>query len=231
MWDLLLRSVPSFGTLFRHALIAVGDVAPPGRREAVEALARRVGFDLSAIHQALDVREHKADRKNMIINDLAARYLAAIEKVTAAVDAALDSDASGRHSDSRDRVTFRFSRRTYGQGFDRSHRNSGPGCWWSAWLSSGSMSSVKNTLVTKNEAVKAAWSQVDIVLQRRADLIPNLVETVKGYAQQEETVFGDIAKARSRCSQRERRRKRSPPTGNWMAQSDACCWSWKIIRN
>ncbi len=56
---------------------------------------------------------------------------------------------------------------------------------------------VKNTLVAKDQAVKAAWSQVDIVLQRRADLIPNLVETVKGYAQQEVTVFGDIAKARS----------------------------------
>jgi LemA protein len=61
----------------------------------------------------------------------------------------------------------------------------------------GQYVSVKNTLVTKNEAVKAAWSQVDIVLQRRADLIPNLVETVKGYAQQEQSVFGDIAKARS----------------------------------
>src|SRR5271169_1068114 len=57
---------------------------------------------------------------------------------------------------------------------------------------------VKNTLVTKNEAVKAAWSQVDIVLQRRADLIPNLVETVKGIAGQEQKVFGDIAAARSR---------------------------------
>jgi LemA protein len=56
---------------------------------------------------------------------------------------------------------------------------------------------VRNTLVQKDQAVKAAWSQVDIVLQRRADLIPNLVETVKGYAQQEVTVFGDIAKARS----------------------------------
>src|SRR5256712_13739275 len=56
---------------------------------------------------------------------------------------------------------------------------------------------VRNTLVTKNEAVKAAWSQVDIVLQRRADLVPNLVETVKGYARHEQTVFGDIAKARS----------------------------------
>ena len=61
----------------------------------------------------------------------------------------------------------------------------------------GQYVSVRNTLVAKNESVKAAWSQVDIVLQRRADLIPNLVETVKGYAQQEQTVFGDIAKARS----------------------------------
>ena len=57
---------------------------------------------------------------------------------------------------------------------------------------------VRNTLVAKNEAVKTAWSQVDIVLQRRADLIPNLVETVKGIAGQEQKVFGDIAAARSR---------------------------------
>ena len=61
----------------------------------------------------------------------------------------------------------------------------------------GQYVSVRNTLVQKNEAVKASWSQVDIVLQRRADLIPNLVETVKGFAKQEQTVFGDIAKARS----------------------------------
>jgi LemA protein len=66
-----------------------------------------------------------------------------------------------------------------------------------AFIFFGQYVSTKNTLVQKNEAVKAAWSQVDIVLQRRADLIPNLVETVKGYAQQEQTVFGDIAKARS----------------------------------
>jgi LemA protein len=57
--------------------------------------------------------------------------------------------------------------------------------------------SVKNTLVAKNEAVKSAWSQVDVVLQRRADLIPNLVETVKGIAKQEQTVYGEIAQARS----------------------------------
>jgi len=56
---------------------------------------------------------------------------------------------------------------------------------------------VRNTLVAKNQATKAAWSQVDVVLQRRADLVTNLVETVKGYAQQEQTVFGDIARARA----------------------------------
>ena len=55
----------------------------------------------------------------------------------------------------------------------------------------------RNQMVVKSQAVSAEWAQVDVVLQRRADLIPNLVETVKGYAAQEQTVFGDIAKARS----------------------------------
>src|SRR6202051_2932998 len=57
--------------------------------------------------------------------------------------------------------------------------------------------SSRNQMVTKNETVKSAWAQVDVVLQRRADLIPNLVETVKGIAAQEQTVFHDIAAARS----------------------------------
>ena len=64
-------------------------------------------------------------------------------------------------------------------------------------LAFGKYVSVKNTLVTKNEAVKSTWAQVDVVLQRRADLIPNLVETVKGIAKQEQTVFIEIAQARS----------------------------------
>ncbi len=61
----------------------------------------------------------------------------------------------------------------------------------------GSYVSAKNQMVAKDESVKSSWSQVDIVLQRRADLIPNLVSTVKGYAKHEETVFGDIANARA----------------------------------
>lgn len=66
-----------------------------------------------------------------------------------------------------------------------------------AVLVGGMYASSRNGMVRKNEAVNAAWSEVDVVLQRRADLIPNLVETVKGFAAQEQTVFGDIAQARS----------------------------------
>ncbi|HTR46319.1 MAG TPA: LemA family protein [Verrucomicrobiae bacterium] len=58
--------------------------------------------------------------------------------------------------------------------------------------------SIRNQMVTKNETVKSDWAQVDVVLQRRADLIPNLVETVKGVAAQEVTVFTDIANARAK---------------------------------
>jgi LemA protein len=66
-----------------------------------------------------------------------------------------------------------------------------------ALIFGGSFVNRRNQMAVKREAVNAAWSQVDVVLQRRADLIPNLVETVKGFAQQEQVVFGEIAKARS----------------------------------
>src|SRR6478672_7741874 len=55
-----------------------------------------------------------------------------------------------------------------------------------------------NTFVKQEETVKAQWAEVENQLQRRNDLIPNLVETVKGYAQHEESVYKDIADARSR---------------------------------
>src|SRR6476660_4294618 len=55
----------------------------------------------------------------------------------------------------------------------------------------------RNEMAIKREAVNAAWAQVDVVLQRRADLIPNLVATVKGFAVHEEQVFSEIAQARS----------------------------------
>jgi LemA protein len=55
----------------------------------------------------------------------------------------------------------------------------------------------RNTLVTEREAVNGAWSQVDVALQRRADLIPNLVETVKGFAKQEQAVIKEVTDARA----------------------------------
>jgi len=57
--------------------------------------------------------------------------------------------------------------------------------------------SSKNQMVAKDQNVKSMWSEVDVQLERRADLIPNLVETVKGFTKEESTVFGDIANARA----------------------------------
>jgi LemA protein len=61
----------------------------------------------------------------------------------------------------------------------------------------GKVMGTRNELVTQREAVSGAWSQVDVVLQRRADLIPNLVATVQGFAKHETEVFTAIANARA----------------------------------
>jgi len=95
LWELLLRSVSSFATLFRHALIVLGRDAPVGKREAVQALSKQIGFDASGILQVLDVREKKSDRKQFNVTDVLSRYLSALEQVTAAVDKMLDSGTAG----------------------------------------------------------------------------------------------------------------------------------------
>lgn len=61
----------------------------------------------------------------------------------------------------------------------------------------GSYVSTKNTLVQKNESINQAYSQVNVVQQRRLDLIPNLVASVKGYVNEESTVLTNIANARA----------------------------------
>jgi LemA protein len=61
----------------------------------------------------------------------------------------------------------------------------------------GSYVSTKNTLVEKNEAINQAFSQVNVVQQRRLDLIPNLVASVKGYVAEESTILTNIANARA----------------------------------
>ena len=55
----------------------------------------------------------------------------------------------------------------------------------------------RNRLVSEREQIKSAWSQVDVAIERRADLIPNLVETVKGFAKQEQTVIKSVTDARA----------------------------------
>jgi hypothetical protein len=91
LWELLLGSLSTFTTLFRHSLISLGEKPRDSKRETIQALAKRIQFDPSAFLQLLDIREHKADQKQFDATDVFARYLAAIQQVTAAVDRMLDS--------------------------------------------------------------------------------------------------------------------------------------------
>jgi len=68
---------------------------------------------------------------------------------------------------------------------------------WTAFLVFALAGCGYNRIVNEEQQVEAAWSQVESQLQRRADLIPNLVEVVKGYAKHEKGVFDDIANARA----------------------------------
>jgi hypothetical protein len=90
LWELLLGSVSAFSTLFRHALLALGDAAPHSKREAIQILATRIPFEPSAFLQLLDIRDHKAERKQFDAKDVFTRYLAAVQHVTAAVDTMLE---------------------------------------------------------------------------------------------------------------------------------------------
>ena len=93
LWEAMLNSLSSFTTLFRHVLIELGEAGRRHSREALQELASRLNFDAAAFVQLLDVRAHKSDRKQFRADDVATRYLAAIEKVAAAVDTMQSSPA------------------------------------------------------------------------------------------------------------------------------------------
>jgi LemA protein len=65
------------------------------------------------------------------------------------------------------------------------------------FLIGGQFVGIRNGLVVEKESINGQWAQVDVALQRRSDLIPNLVETVKGYAKQEKEVIASVAEARA----------------------------------
>ncbi len=65
-----------------------------------------------------------------------------------------------------------------------------------ALMVAASYVSARNQMVARNQDVEAAWSEVDVQMERRADLIPNLVQTVKGFTKEESGVYGEIAQAR-----------------------------------
>jgi predicted nucleotidyltransferase len=92
-WELLLRSLPAFETLFRHALIALGDAGAGSKREAAAALAGKLGIDAGVFGELLDIRERKAERKSAQVDEMFARYLNLVERVTGAVDKMLDPAA------------------------------------------------------------------------------------------------------------------------------------------
>ena len=93
LWEVMLNSLSSFTTLFRHALIESGEPGRKHSREAVQELASRLNFDPSAFVQLIDVRAQKSDGKQLRAADVVSRYLAAIEKVAAAVDTMQSSPA------------------------------------------------------------------------------------------------------------------------------------------
>ncbi len=83
---LMTASVSTFASLFRHALIALGQLAPQGKREAVDRLAAALGFDAAPFHRLLDVREGRLREAQVDVAATFRAYLEAIERVADEID-------------------------------------------------------------------------------------------------------------------------------------------------
>jgi hypothetical protein len=92
LWEVMLNSLSSFTTLFRHVLLELGEQTRKHSREAVEELASRLNFDASPFVQLIDVRAKRVDRKGLRAGDVAQRYLSSIERVATAVDTMQSSE-------------------------------------------------------------------------------------------------------------------------------------------
>ena len=128
LWDL----AAGLGVGLRHPVPArpdgAGRRAPQSKREAIQILATRIQFEPSAFLQLLDIREHKADRKQFDAKDVFTRYLAAVQHVTAAVDTMLDTSGTGSDETESDRFCdFLIQEESMGKVRNRD-RHSGADC-------------------------------------------------------------------------------------------------------
>jgi len=88
---IMLSSVAAFCALFRHALFALGQAMPPGKREAVDGVASLAGADPSAFHAILDIREGKRKERGIDMDATLQTYMEFVEVVTNEVDRRLDT--------------------------------------------------------------------------------------------------------------------------------------------
>src|SRR5579864_7082147 len=86
LWEVMLHSLSSFTTLFRHVLVELGEKGRKHSREAVTELSARMNFDASPFVLLMDMRAGKLERKQVRASEVAAGYLAGIEKVSMTVD-------------------------------------------------------------------------------------------------------------------------------------------------
>jgi hypothetical protein len=86
LWEVMLHSLSSFTTLFRHVLMEMGELGRKHSRDAVAELSKKLSFDDSAFLQLLDIRAKKSERGGLRASDLASRYLEAVATVATAVD-------------------------------------------------------------------------------------------------------------------------------------------------
>jgi len=87
LWEIMLHSLSSFTTLFRHVLVEMGEQQRKHSREAVAVLSKKLSFDDLPFLQLMDVRAKQSDRGRLRASEVAAKYLDAITTVAAAVDA------------------------------------------------------------------------------------------------------------------------------------------------
>ena len=95
LWELMVRSLSTFITLIRHALMLAGERPPDTKREIIKLGALRFNFESLPFEEILNVREGKTDKK-LNAKEVAAPYLRAVEQITAAVDRILDLQGPSR---------------------------------------------------------------------------------------------------------------------------------------